>query len=390
MSTDVRVPVRDFHVQAELHIEHDPFEAFLEYRESEPFWSEEFGGYWVFTRYEEVREIMQNPGLFSHARGGIPPIEVDEPLMPSFFDPPYQTKLRGVILPLMTASKIARLEPKMHGVCQDLIATFKNQGHCLMVAEFARKYPIAIFSDLFGLPIERREEFRALAETFLHDPEARASAWSSIREIIRDELDQRRSAPRDDMLGGVANGKIDGEIISDDVAVNLASTVFLGGLDTLPSNIGWAFRYLAEHPDQRQQLADDPSLAHAAAEEFLRVFPSVPRTNGTVTRDAHFHGVDLRAGDKVIGITTAANRDSAQFEDPMSVRFDRKINRHLSFSAGPHRCLGSHLARHELAVALQEWHAAIPSYRLPSNTDFKYHGGLVFALEELPLEWDVD
>ncbi len=389
MSTDVRSPVRDFRIQAELEIKHDPFEAFLEFRESEPFWSEEFGGYWVFTRYDEVREIMQNSGLFSHARGGIPPIEVDEPLMPSFFDPPYQTKLRSVVLPLMTAAKIAQLEPQMHSVCRDLIVGFKDQGQCYMVADFARQYPIAIFSDLFGLPTERREEFRALAETFLHDPAARASAWSSIRNIIGDELDQRRQTPRDDMLSGLAHGRIDGEVVSDKVAINLASTVFLGGLDTLPSNIGWAFRYLAEHPEQRQQLVDDPSLAPAAAEEFLRVFPSVPRTNGTVTRDAHFHGVDLKAGDKVVGITTAANRDSAQFEDAMSVRFDRKVNRHLSFSAGAHRCLGSHLARHELAVALQEWHAVIPSYHIAPSTDFNYHGGLVFALEELPLEWDV-
>jgi len=220
-------------------------------------------------------------------------------------------------------------------------------------------------------------------------PDARASAWTSIRDIIRDELDQRRQSPRDDMLSGVAHGTIDGEVISDNVAVNLAFTVFLGGLDTLPSNIGWTFRYLAEHLEQRQQLVHDPSLAHAAAEEFLRVFPSVPRTGGAVTPDAKFHGIDLRAGDKVIGITTAANRDSTHFEDPMSVRFDRTANRHLSFSAGPHRCLGSHLARHELAVALQEWDAGIPSYRVPPNTRSTYHGGLVFAIDELPLEWNV-
>jgi len=191
------------------------------------------------------------------------------------------------------------------------------------------------------------------------------------------------------MLSGIANGQIDGEPVESDVAINLASTVFLGGLDTLPSNIGWAFPYLAEHPDQRHQLLDDPSIAAAAAEEFLRTYPSVPRGGGLVTRDAHFHGIDLHAGDRVVALTSAANRDSAQFEEPMSVRFDRKVNRHLAFSGGAHRCLGSHLARHELEVALQEWHAAIPDYRVAPNTNFTYHGGMVFAIERLPLEWDI-
>ncbi len=395
MSTDVRSPVGELDLQVGYHLDGDPFEAFLEFRESEPFWCEAFGGFWVFTRYDEVREIMQDAGLFSHAPAGDPPavgvpqVVLDEPITPSMFDPPYQTKLRGVILPHMTAAKISRLEPKMHAVCRDLIGTFKDQGQCEMVADFARKYPIAVFSDLFGLPPERREEFRILAETFLHgDPDARNSAWSSIRDIIGDELDARRNAPRDDMLSGVANGKIDGQLVAPDVAINLASTVFLGGLDTLPSNIGWAFRYLADHPEQRHQLIDDPSIAAAAAEEFLRTFPSVPRGGGTVTRDAHFHGIDLHAGDRVVALTNAANRDSAQFEDAMSVRFDRKVNRHLAFSAGAHRCLGSHLARHELEVALQEWHAAIPDYRIAPDTRFSYHGGMVFALERLPLEWD--
>jgi cytochrome P450 len=343
----------------------------------------------VFSRYAHVKEIMQKWDLFSSVDMGVPKVELDYPLMPSFFDPPYQTKLRSVILPLMTAARMDQLEPQMHKVCQELIAGFRDSGRCDMVADFARRYPIAIFGDLFGLPPERREEFRILAETFLHDTEAQAAAWNSIRDIIRDELEQRRQFPRDDMLNGVAHGKIDGKVIDPDVAINLASTVFLGGLDTLPSNIGWAFRYLADNPEARHQLVEDPSLASAAAEEFLRVFPSVPKTVRVVTEDTHFHGVDLRAGDPVVGLTTAAHQDSAHFDTPLSIRFDRKVNRHMAFSVGAHRCLGSHLARHELEVALQEWHAAIPDYHVAPNTKFTYHGSAVFAIENLPLEWDV-
>ena len=389
VSTDVRSPVREFDIQNYYHQDNDPFAALREYRDLDPFWCEAYDGFWVFTRYDECKDIMQDTSLFSHVGAGVPKYELEYPLMPSEFDPPYQTKLRSVILPLMTAAKMDRLEPRMHTVCRDLIAGFKDQGHCDMVTEFARKYPIAIFGDLFGLPVERREEFRSLAEKFLHDLDARASAWNAIREIIREELQARRKAPRDDMLSGVAHSQIDGVPIEPDVAINLASTVFLGGLDTLPSNIGWAFRYLAGHPEQRRQLVEKPSLAAGAAEEFLRVYPSVPKTARVAKHDARFHGVDLKGGDAVVGLVSVAHLDAEKFEDPETINFERKSNRQMAFAVGTHRCLGSHLARHEMEIALQEWHAAIPDYRIPADTKFAYHGGGVFAMEHLPLEWDV-
>jgi len=190
-------------------------------------------------------------------------------------------------------------------------------------------------------------------------------------------------------LNGIAHGQIDGELIDIDLAVNLASTVFLGGLDTLPSNIGWTLRYLAEHPEHRQRIIEDPSCIPTAVEEFFRVFPSVARNGGTATRDVHFHGVDIRAGDRVVSMLCLANQDSAVFEDPTILDFDRQVNKHIAFGSGAHRCLGSHLARHELGVALQEWHAAIPDYRIAPTDKRTYAGGMVFGIESLTLEWDV-
>jgi cytochrome P450 len=308
--------------------------------------------------------------------------------MPSFQDPPYQTKLRGVILPLMTPAKIDPLEPRMHQVCRDLIAGFKDQGHCDVVPDFARRYPIAIFGELFGLPEARREEFRELAETWLHEDSLKQQSWTAIRGIIRDELESRLVSPTDDMLNGVAHSQIDGAAIDLDVGVNLASTVFLGGLDTLPSNIAWTLRFLAEHPEHRQRLIDDPAVIPTAVEEFFRVFPSVAKNEARATRDVHFHGVDIKAGDRVVTVLSLANQDSAVFDDPTELDFDRKLTRHLSFSVGSHRCLGSHLARHELGVALSEWHAAIPDYRVDPTQTISYTGG-VFAMRNLPLVWDV-
>jgi cytochrome P450 len=145
---------------------------------------------------------------------------------------------------------------------------------------------------------------------------------------------------------------------------------------------------LAEHPEHRQRLVEDPAVVPTAVEEFFRVFPSVAANGARATRDVRFHGVDIKAGDRVVTVLSLANQDSAVFDHPTELDFDRNVTRHLAFSAGSHRCLGSHLARHELRVGLSEWHAAIPDYQVTPGTKITYSGG-VFAIRNLPLEWRV-
>ncbi len=390
MSVTDRAPVREFKGYRGRVLDEDPFAAWLPYREMDPFWAEgddvDPEGVWVVTRFEQVREVQQHPKLFSHAIRVAG--DMVEPLMPSFFDPPEQLKQRSVILPLMTAAKIDPLQPKMHAVCRELIAGFKDRGHCDAVSEFAQRYPIKIFGDLYGLEEGRREEFRVLAETWLHDLSRQHEAWASIRQIMREELEKRREEPQDDMLNGITHSEVDGERIAIDTAINLASTVFLGGLDTLPSNMAWTLRYLTEHPDLRHRLASDPDCISGAVEEFFRIYP-VARNGARVVNDIEFHGANMKAGDRVITLINLANVDSAVFEDPLTINFDRSANKHMAFSAGSHRCLGSHLARHEMGVFLQEWHKAIPDYRIADPDAISFTGGSVLALRNLPLEWDV-
>jgi cytochrome P450 len=389
MAVADRTPVREFNGQWGRVLDEDPFAAWLPYRETDPFWADgdhiNPEGVWVVSRFEHVREVQQNPRTFSHAIRVAG--DLADPLMPSFFDPPEQTKQRSVILPLMTASKIDPLEPQMHTVCRELIASFKDRGYCDAVTEFAQRYPIKIFGDLYGLEESRREEFRLLAETWLHDHSRQHEAWASIREIMREELEKRRRQPQNDMLNGIAHGQIDGQLIPIDTAVNLASTVFLGGLDTLPSNMAWTLRYLTEHTDLRHRLATDPGCVATAAEEFFRIFP-VARNGARAAHDVEFHGAHIKAGERIICLINLANVDSAVFDDPLTLDFDRKINKHMAFSVGSHRCLGSHLARHEMRVFLQEWHVAIPDYRIADPDAITFTGGSVLAIRNLPLEWD--
>ncbi len=183
-----RCPVREFHLQRDRVLPRDPFEVYADFRESEPFWTAEHGGYWVFTRYDQCKEILSDSETFSHVNASVPPANLDKPLF-NWSDPPQLTKLRQVLLPLLTPEKIDPLEPRMREVCRNLIGTFSGSGSCELVDDFARKYPIAIFGDLFGLDRDRREEFRQLAETFLHDYNAKQEAWSAIRDLMGDALE---------------------------------------------------------------------------------------------------------------------------------------------------------------------------------------------------------
>jgi cytochrome P450 len=366
----------------------DPFEFYHEVGAVAPFWTEypdDIDGYWVVTRYQDIRKVLQDTASFSSAEAFIPHIQMEHPLLPTELDPPDVNAFRGVLLPHMTAEKIDPLEPKMHVVARDIVSSFRDRGHCDVVRDFARVYPISIFVEFFGLPTERREEFRHQAETFLHSPSQRPQAWATIRGIVVEQLLAKRDDPQGDLLSVIANAQIGGELIDLDAATNLASTVFLGGLDTLPSNIAWSLRFLAQHPDARRQIVENPELTPDAVEEFLRYF-SVANPMRRALRDVEVGGSLIRQNDRVFVLISNGDRDPGEFDDAGSVRFDRETNRHLAFGGGPHRCLGSHLARHELVVALNEWHAQIPEYTIDDDAVPGYTGG-VLAMSGLKLRW---
>jgi len=367
----------------------DPYDIVDDLGNAPPFWVEDpndIDGYWVATSYNDVKRIFQNSDAFSSVDASVPYRSFEEPLLPIFTDPPETTKLRFFLLPHFTLAKIRLLETKMRSVCSELLERISAQGRCDAVAEFASVYPVAIFAEFFGLPPRRIAEFRSHAHTFLHDEPKRAAAWGHIREIIKELLLAKRSDPKDDLMTAIVTAEINGVPIELSTAVNIASTVFLGGLDTLPSNIGWSLRYLAHHPEHRRTLVSDPQSIPGAVEEFLRYF-TVANPRRRAVKDVDVSGSLMRANDRVILMAASADRDPCEFDDAHTVRFERERNRHFAFGGGAHRCLGSHLARHELGVALGEWHARIPDYRMMAGAEVTYHGG-VLALSSLPLEWD--
>jgi cytochrome P450 len=201
---------------------------------------------------------------------------------------------------------------------------------------------------------------------------------------------ERREHPEaraDDIVSHAIDWQIDGEPASDEDVLSCMLLLFMAGLDTVAAQLSYSFFHLATHDEDRKRLVSEPSLAPHAVEELMRAYPIV-QTARTATKDMDFHGCPVKAGDMVAFPLGLAGRDPQAFDNAREVDLDRANPRHISFGAGPHRCLGSHLARQELAVVLQEWHALIPDYRITDLDAVVEHSGGVYSIECLPLAWN--
>jgi len=365
----------------------DPFVMIDSIGNVPPFWfddASDVNGYWVVTRYEDAREVLRDHATFSAVNQAIPWVQLDDPMLPAFVDPPETQKYRAILLREMGPAKMAKLRPRMEEICDAVVARFAADGRCDVATDFAQAFPIAMFLEIFGLPRERREEFRYLAAMMNHD--RNQDAWSHMRRIVDEQIIEKRENPADDLLSVIANAEIDGAALSSESAASLAATVFIGGLDTVPASITYALRYLAQNAEVRSAIAQDPTVCARASEEFLR-FYSIVGPRRSVTRDIDFHGARMRAGDRVRVSIPNADRDEAVFQNAASIDIDRPKNPHMAFGLAAHRCLGINLARPELEIALRTWHAAIPDYRLSDAAATEFATG-VFSIMSLPLEWD--
>jgi len=348
---------------------------------------------WFFTRYQDVHDGLQNWELFSSANVMAYAEMGQHTWLPEELDPPVHGKYRQLIAPFLTPAAVKDMEVGVREQCISLIEEFKARGECDFFEEFAKLYPTTIFMKLMGLPVDRSETLMQWAHELMHlsdleDPDGsiRMEATMSIMGFLAELVASRRADPQDDLATSIVSATIDGEPLGDEDLLQMLFLLYMAGLDTVAGELGAFFHHLATHPDDRRQIVSDPSLIPSATEEMLRAY-SIVTTGRVVTRDAEFGGCPMKAGDRAVFALAPANRDSSQFPDATTVVLDRTVNRHMAFGLGPHRCLGSHLARLELKVALEEWHARIPDYHLDESMEVKFHAGGVAGFESLPLRW---
>ncbi len=353
-----------------------------------------YEGFWVATRWEDQRAILQQPELFSSKIIGVPGAKwyAGNELLPLSLDPPEHTRYRALINPAFSPRRIAALEQTIRDQSYQLIDAIldKGTGTTEFMTEYAEPLPSLIFTAMLGLPSSEYRQFVGWVDTMLHTRpteagvKTRQQAGEQINEYLTELIAERTRTRRDDLISDLVDSEVDGERLSPDEVRRVCFLLFSAGLDTVTTALGWAVRYFAEHPPVRAELVRNPELAPSAVEEILRLHSFVNHAR-TVTRDLEFGGVRMREGDRILLYSGAAGRDPRQFPNPLEFDFDRKPNRHTAFSLGPHRCVGSHLARLELTVSLNQWHERIPDYRIPDGADVPIHAGGVVGIERLPL-----
>ncbi|MBB6253330.1 cytochrome P450 [Nitrospirillum iridis] len=382
----------------------DPHRRILEMAGKVPavFWTPRNGGHWMLMSHAANFEASRDPETFSSEivpraqikamMAALPPgaPRIPQPV-PINVDPPehgqYRVPLQGAFSP----KSMLALKDGIRALAAELIEKIKPQGSAEFMAEVAEPLPVQVFLKIFGLPLERQAEYRALVKDHLsagqNDPREMARRLVKVTAVMRDTVLERKLNPRDDLISLLWQANIGGEPTTIEDMENYCVLLFLAGLDTVMNGMGHGVRHLAVDLDLQRKLRESPKLIAEAAEELLRryTFTVPPRR---VTKDHEFHGVTLKANERVMLFLPAADLDPKEFEGPERYDLDRENKVHIAFGTGPHRCLGSHLARIELQVLYEELLARLPEFRLDPAKPVRYHGGHVVGPDALWLLWD--
>ncbi|MDQ1521881.1 MAG: hypothetical protein QOI55_2954 [Actinomycetota bacterium] len=346
------------------------------------------------TRYEDVQWAMKHPDTFSSSFEAIS-IGQEHPLIPLQIDPPEHAQYRRLLDPQFSPKKMAAIEADARLLVNRIIDTFVDNDGCDFHEDFATPLPSTVFLRLMGLPQSDLPTFLQWRDNTIR-PDVAPDDWEGAQRIreqtghavtayFQGAIDERRRHPDDSgVLGRLVEGEVDGRPLTDVELLGICHLLLLGGLDTVTATLDCAIVYLARHPDRRRMLVEDPMVLAGAIEELLRAESPVMVVPRVVKQDCTIGGVEIKAGDHATLCVGAANGDDAEFDDAHDVDFLRTPNRHLAFGGGPHRCLGSHLARMELRVALEEFHRRIPDYEISPGVDIHYSPGIRQA-DHLPL-----
>jgi cytochrome P450 len=309
-------------------------------------------------------------------------------LVPAEIDPPRHSLYRALVNPLFTPKRMALLDEQIRLYARSHIAAFKSRGACEFMSEFAFEFPIQVFLELMGLPQEQVALFLEWEHKLLHVADlAEITAGSrAVVDYLRAEIEDRRANPRDDFISFGVNAEVDGRKLNEDELVGFCFNLFIGGLDTVSTHMGMQFRHLAEHPADQATLRANPQSIPDAIDEFMRAYASVA-TFRTCIKETSIQGVKILPGDKLLLATFLAGRDPEAYDRPDEVILDRKP-KHVSFGYGVHLCVGMHLARREMRIAMEQFLEMIPPFSIAPGAQITSYLAAMLQPVELPLVWD--
>lgn len=340
-------------------------------------------GVYALFQMDDIRYLNRHPAV----EQGFKYLGSDRPAIPLGLDGEEHRKYRRLLDPVFSPRQVNLLADKVRVQADELIDQFVDRGEVDAFDAWCEPLPSMIFLSIMGLPMSDRDEFLRFKKLILSDSQtdvseqervanvAQAVQW--IQSYFNHDLDQREkeSTPRDDMIGWLLGTEVEGERLSRAEVLDILGMLMLAGLDTIAASLGCILSYLAQHLEHRARLVAEPELLPTALEELMRYESPVTAAYRLVTAEVTLpSGTLLPAGSWAWVSWSAANLDASAFPDPLEVDLDRKRNAHMSFASGPHRCLGSHLARMEMAVSLTAWHDRIPYYQIRPDTELLYSG----------------
>ena len=374
----------------------DNFDETLDYlvRKCPVIHSQVGRGYYLINTQDDVRRAAQDWRTFSSAKGYMPNRPEGLPyLMPEESDPPMHTQWRKVLNPHLSPRVSSSYEQPIRDDVNALIDSFIDRGECEFISEFGALLPgWAFFKNVLGLPIDDLAQLVEGVEegTFNPDMNERGRHFGNVFAYLDAHLKWRSEQPeREDLIGTILKGVTydDGTPAPWEHKVSILVDLTFGGIATTTFVMASAIHHLATHSDQRQLLIDDPSLIENAIEEYARFFPPVVALGRTCTRDVEIAGTTIPEGEFVMLTYAAASRDPRHMENPEKIDLTRTGIPHSTFGVGPHRCIGSNLARIELSTTLEEWLRRIPVFQVKPGTEPKYVTGYLRSIRKLELSW---
>lgn len=344
-------------------------------------YSPHHGGFWVTTSFAVARSILSDPVTFSSQKrddgsGGVTIPSMGPRLIPGECDAPFHTDLRRVLKPVFSKQGLGSLRTDVERIVDRTLDRAIEMGEFDLADDLAWVIAPMAVVDWLGLPGESRKGFIAAVrdglstEAIAGNPDAAVAAFSEVAGIINALIAERRTNPQDDLTSFLAHHE--DPSFDDDELLWLIFTLLLGGIENTAALMTNALLHLAENPELRRRLQQDPSLIPAATEEFLRYYTPGVTTARNVTKDTEVAGQLLRSGERVLVLLPAANHDPAAFERPEEFDIDRKSNPHLAFGAGAHYCVGVWLARMEFHYLLQQILLRIPDFTVDRSRGIRY------------------
>jgi len=374
----------------------DPFMAASRLLDGPPMFYARVAGQgfpgWVIARHSLLKEAFIDWESFSSDNASAAALRqalgVDWNLNPVRIDPPMHTVYRKLLVPFFTPKAVGHMAEGVRETCDTLIAKFEDKDGCDFVQDFAIPFPSMIFLRLMGMPEDMLRQFFDWEQGLLrsNNPQEMVVAGREILEYLKFHLEEQKKKQTTPLMESILNARIlDGRPLNDGEMLGMFYTFYTGGLDTVYGTLGWSMRYIATHPEFQQLLRDNPEKMPKAVDELLRMF-SVVMTDRMVTRDMTWHGVELKKGDKVNMPIFVAARDPEAYPNPHEADLERKETM-LAFASGPHLCLGMHLARREIRIALQSFLDRFDDIHIPEGAHYAYHAGSTFNVDSLPIAW---